>query len=379
MPDNFCDQFKSFLVMDILEKACELEACGKEVIHMEVGQPDFDTPECVKEAAYQAIRDRKIGYTHSLGILELREAICAYYHRTYGVEVHPGQVVVTPGTSPAMLLAAGSLLRRGDRVLLTDPHYACYPNFIRFVGAEPVFHRVCEGDGFQFTAAELDRMDTDPYAAVMLNSPSNPTGTLMNEDALQAACASDMTVLSDEIYHGLVYEGRERSALEFTDDCFVFNGFSKLFAMTGWRLGYMIAPKRHLPLIQKLQQSFVISTNSVAQWAGIAALTEAGEDVARMKAVFNTRRLFLIDALKRLGFSLAVEPKGAFYVFVNASHLDTDSVRLAFDILDKAHVGVTPGVDFGPGGEGFLRFSYATSMENIEEAMVRLEKYLSFC
>jgi (5-formylfuran-3-yl)methyl phosphate transaminase len=376
MARELCDDFKSFLVMDVLEKACELERAGKRVIHLEVGEPDFPTPDCVKEAATRAIRDGRIGYTHSLGLRELREAICADYHTAYGVEVHPDRIVVTPGTSPAMLLAVGCILKTGDRVLLTDPHYACYPNFVRFVGGVPAMHPVREEEGFQFQPETIRRL-AGSHTAVLLNSPSNPTGTLISRETLEAACESSMTVLSDEIYHGLVYAGREHTALEFTDDCFVFNGFSKRYAMTGWRLGYLIAPKEHIPFLQKMQQSFVISTNTVAQWAGLAALQGAQEDVARMKAVFAQRRQVMIRRLRDLGFTLAVEPQGAFYVFVNASHLGTDSLALAFDILDKVQVGVTPGVDFGPGGEGYLRFSYANSMENIEEAMVRLGRYIA--
>jgi (5-formylfuran-3-yl)methyl phosphate transaminase len=244
-------------------------------------------------------------------------------------------------------------------------------------GGVPVFHPVREADGFQFRSQTIREL-AGGHKAVLLNSPANPTGTLVPMETLEAACASDMTVLSDEIYHGLVYEGREHTALEFTEDCFVFNGFSKRYAMTGWRLGYLIAPRHHVPFLQKMQQSFIISTNTVAQWAGLAALQEAQPDVDRMKGIFDQRRRFLIDRLKELGFSLPVEPQGAFYLFVNASHLDTDSVRLAFDILNKVQVGVTPGVDFGPGGEGFLRFSYANSLENIEEAMSRLELYIAY-
>jgi (5-formylfuran-3-yl)methyl phosphate transaminase len=377
MPRELCDDFKSFLVMDVLERACELERQGRRVIHLEVGEPDFQTPDCVREAATRAIRDKRIGYTHSLGLVELREAICADYHRRYGVEVHPDRVVVTPGTSPAMLLAAGCIVRTGDRVLMTDPHYACYPNFVRFVGGQPSMHPVREEDGFQFRPEDIREL-AGGHKAVLLNSPANPTGTLVPRETLEAACASGMIVFSDEIYHGLVYEGAEHSALEFTDDCFVFNGFSKRYAMTGWRLGYLIAPAEHIPFLQKMQQSFVISTNAVSQWAGIAALQEAQADVERMRSIYAQRRRVLIDRLKELGFGLAVEPQGAFYVFVNASHLGTDSVKLAFDILEKIQVGVTPGVDFGPGGEGFLRFSYANSLENIEEAMSRLEYYLAF-
>ena len=193
---------------------------------------------------------------------------------------------------------------------------------------------------------------------------------------MRRLCELGPAVISDEIYHGLVYEGKACSALEFTDNCFVLNGFSKLYAMTGFRLGYLIAPEKYLCLLQKLQQNFFICASSVAQWAGIAALTEAGPDVERMRQTYDERRRFLIKGLKELGFAIRVEPTGAFYVLVNARHLGEDSLALAHDILEKAHVGVTPGIDFGPGGEGHLRFSYANSLENIAEGLRRLKGYI---
>lgn len=361
--------------MDVLEKAQKLAQSGKRVIHLEVGEPDFETPACVKDAACRAIRDGKTGYTHSLGIIELRESIAQYYHDRYRVSVHPDQIVVTPGTSPAMLMSFSAVIEPGDRVMLTDPHYACYPNFVRFAHGQSIHVRSLEEEGFQFRSQDAELIRQQNIKAVVINSPSNPTGTLLPDATLQALCASNALIFSDEIYHGLVYEGRERSALEFTDNCFVFNGFSKLFAMTGWRLGYVIAPRPLMPVLQKMQQSFLISTCSVAQWAGVAALHGAWNDVARMKQLYDDRRRYIVGRLRELGFGLVVEPKGAFYVFVNARHFGMGSVELAFDILDKIHVGVTPGVDFGPNGEGYLRFSYANSLENIVEAMDRLELY----
>ena len=376
LPGSRWDNITSFIVMDVLEKAHELERAGKHVIHLEIGQPDFSTPECVKEAAIKAIRDGKTKYTHSLGIIELREAICREYHERYGVTVHPDQVVVTPGTSPAMLLSFAALLSPGDTVVVSDPHYACYPNFIRFAGGEPSFVPVSESDGFQYRVRRIERLVDQRTKAVLVNSPANPTGTLTSADRLRRLAGLGLTMVSDEIYHGLVYEGTEHSALEFTEDCFVFNGFSKRYAMTGWRLGYAIAPRAYIPVMQRMQQNFFICTGSVAQWAGVAALTDAGDDVARMRLVFDQRRRLLLDRLGSLGFTTKVEPTGAFYVFVDASWINPDSVELAFDILDKALVGVTPGLDFGPGGQGYLRFSYANSLENIEMGMERLRGYL---
>jgi len=212
---------------------------------------------------------------------------------------------------------------------------------------------------------------------VLVNSPGNPTGTLMSAEGLARLAELGPYVISDEIYHGLVYEGQEHSILEFTDKAFVINGFSKVYAMTGWRLGYLLAPPDFIRPLQKLMQNFFISANPFVQRAGIAALSQAGEEVETMRATYDTRRRFLLEGLARLGFKIPVPPTGAFYVFVNARHLSTDSYALAFDILEKAKVGVAPGIDFGPGGEGFLRFSYANSLENLEEGLRRLEAYLA--
>lgn len=372
-----------FLVMDILEAAHKLEAAGHTVIHLEIGEPDFDTPECIKEAAKKALADGETHYTHSLGLLPLREAICEDLHSRYGASVDPGQVIVTQGTSPAMLLLFSTILEAGDEVILSDPAYACYDNFIRFAGAKPVRVPVSEDDSFQYRPEAIAAALTPRTRAVLLNSPANPTGTLLSAGRMDAiarlADQSGAFVVSDEIYHGLVYEGQEHSALEFSDRCFVLNGFSKLYAMTGWRLGYLVAPREFIRPMQKLCQNFFISANSVAQRAGIAALRESAPDVARMKAVYDERRRFLLPRLKALGLSVAHDPTGAFYVLANArawaEKFGGSSLKLAYDILEKAHVGVTPGIDFGENAEGFLRFSYANSIENIALAMDRLEKY----
>lgn len=369
-------EMTSFIVMDVLERACELERQGRDVIHLEVGEPDFDTPACVKAAACRALEQGFTHYTHSLGLLELREAVCEHYHQTYGVAVDPGQVVVASGTSPAMFLLFATLLDPGDEVIISNPHYACYPNFIRFVQGQPVEVPVFEEDGFQYRPPAIKARLSARTKAVFINSPSNPTGNLLSTGRMQAIAELAPFVVSDEIYHGLVYEGQVHSILEFTDRAFVLNGFSKLFAMTGLRLGYLIAPKAFIRPIQKLNQNFFISANAMVQKAGIAALQEAGNDVQRMRATYDRRRRFMIDGLRKLGFGIRVEPTGAFYVFANARHLGSDSYQLAFDILEKARVGVAPGIDFGSNGEGYLRFSYANSIENIREGLQRIESYL---
>ncbi|MBM4272933.1 MAG: pyridoxal phosphate-dependent aminotransferase [Deltaproteobacteria bacterium] len=366
-----------FLVMDILERAQELERQGESIIHLEIGEPDFDTPQAVKDAAIRAMTAGETSYTHSQGLLELREHLSQHYLEKYGAWVKPEQFIVTSGTSPAMILIFAGLLNPGDEVLLTDPHYACYPNFIKLVDAHPRYVPVSEEDGFQFRPEELGPYIHGRTKAIIINSPANPTGTLLPASRLAKLAELGPYIVSDEIYHGLVYEGKEHSILGFTDRAFVINGFSKLYAMTGWRLGYLIAPLDFVRPLQKLMQNFFISANPFVQRAGIAALTQAGPEVEKMRAVYNKRRRFLLEGLQELGFRIPFPPTGAFYVFVNARHLSLDSYGLAFDILEKAGVGVTPGIDFGPGGEGFLRFSYANSLENIEEALRRLKIYLN--
>jgi aspartate/methionine/tyrosine aminotransferase len=366
-----------FLVMDILERAKELERQGEPIIHLEIGEPDYDTPAVVKEAAYRAMAAGETQYTHSQGLIELREALCQHYYDKYRVWVKPEQFIVTSGTSPAMILIFGGLLDPGDEVLLSNLHYACYPNVLKLVDAVPRYVPVKEEDGFQLHPEELGPYLTPRTKAVLINSPGNPTGTLITRERLARLAELGPYVISDEIYHGLVYEGQEHSILEFTEKAFVINGFSKLYAMTGWRLGYLLAPPDFIRPLQKLMQNFFISANPFVQRAGIAALTQAGDEIAAMRATYDARRRFLLAGLARLGFRIPVPPTGAFYVFVNARHLSDDSYGLAFDILEKAKVGVAPGIDFGPGGEGFLRFSYANSLENLAEALRRLETYLA--
>ena len=366
--------------MEILEKIHKMEADGIDVIHMEIGEPDFNVPECVNQVSMEAFSQNETHYTHSLGDLRLREAISEYHEKTYGTRVDPGHILVTSGTSPAMLLLFSALINPGDEVIISDPHYACYENFVNYVLGVPVLVPVDEEQGFVYTPEAIKEKITPKTKAIFLNSPSNPTGNVIPkarmEQIVNVAREHNLVIISDEIYHGLVYEGKEHSILEFTDQAFVLNGFSKLFAMTGLRLGYLISPPEYIRALQVLQQNFFICANSVAQLAGAAALKDSGEETAQMKERYNKRRLYMIDRLKKMGFDIKVEPTGAFYVFVNARHISMDSYALAFDILEKAHIGVTPGIDFGANGEGFLRFSYANSLDNLKIGMDRMEGYL---
>jgi aspartate/methionine/tyrosine aminotransferase len=365
-----------FIVMDVLEKAQELERMGEKVIHMEVGEPDFDTPECINEAGYRAICDGKTHYTHSLGLMELREAIAEEYWEKYRVKISPDQILVASGTSPAMLLLFSTLLEQGDEVVLSNPYYPCYPNIIRFVDGSPLFVDVKEEEGFQYLPEMIKDKLTPRVKGIMINSPSNPTGNVMSGERMAEIAEFSPFIISDEIYHGLVYKGEAHSILEYTDRAFVINGFSKLYAMTGWRLGYVISPKEFVRPMQKIQQNLFISASSFSQWGALAGLKQATEDIERMKETYDRRRRFLIPRLRDLGFGITIEPTGAFYILANAKRFSHDSYRLAFDILLKARVGVAPGIDFGTNAEGYLRFSYANSMGNIEEGMNRLQRYL---
>lgn len=365
-----------FIVMEVLEKAAEMEQKGINVIHMEVGEPDFDVPVCVSEAVSKAFSEGRTHYTHSLGDPELREEIANTYKSNYNVTISPEQIIVTSGSSPAILLALSVLCDNNDEIIHSDPGYACYPNFIKFIGAKGVTVPVREEDGFQYRPSEIIKYISKKTKGIIINSPMNPTGNLLSADVMKELSKIGTTIISDEIYHGLVYQGRAHSIIEFTDNAFVLNGFSKLYAMTGLRLGYVIAPMEYIRTMQKIQQNLFICAGSTAQRAGIAALRNAGNDISRMRKIYDERRKYLLKRLPELGFDIKVAPTGAFYIFVNAKHISGNSYKLAFEILENAHVGVTPGIDFGNNGEGFLRFSYANSMENLKEGINRLEKYL---
>jgi len=368
---------RPFLVMDVLERAQAItRETGVDVIHLEVGEPDFETPPAIVAAASQAMCAGDTHYTHSLGLLELREAIAAWYHTHYGVTVSPEQIIVTSGSSPAILLVLAALLDPGDEVILSDPRYACYPNFIRLCDGHTVDVTVDEADGFQYTAEKVRPHLRSRTKAILINSPANPTGTLLPPAQMARIAGLGPLIISDEIYHGLVYEGRAHSILEYTDQAFVLNGFSKLFAMTGWRLGYAIAPPSFVRPMQKIQQNLFISAGAFVQRAGIAALRQAQPEAQHMVEMYDQRRRAMLAGLRDIGFGVRHDPTGAFYVFADATRFGRESYALAFDILEHAKVAVAPGVDFGLNGEGYLRFSYANSLENIREGLRRLRQYL---
>ena len=368
-----------FYVMEVLERAEELERAGRDIVHLEVGIPDFPTASHISVAAYEAIKAGETKYTHSMGLLQLRESVAGYYNRKFNLDLSAGQVIITSGTSPALLMLFMGLLDKGDEVVMSNPYYSAYPNFVEYMDGKPVFVYTREDEGFSLTPDTVARKITPRTRALLINSPANPTGHVMYPKTMQglAEVAGDIPVISDEIYQGLVYKGKDHSILEYTDNAFVLNGFSKLFAMTGWRLGYLIAPPEYIRPLQKIHQNFFICANSFVQHAGIAALEGPQDYVQEMVATYDKRRKYILQRLKDMGFGIGSEPTGAFYVLANAKEFSEDSLELSRRILDKAGVAVTPGIDFGDGAEGYLRFSYANSLENIREGLDRIEEYLN--
>lgn len=378
MISDLVKNIEPFYVMDILERAKRLEDEGRDIIHFEVGEPDFNTPDEICSAATKWIEKGYTKYTSSLGIDELRRSVAEDYRRTYGVEVGYERVIITIGSSPALLLAMLTVLNPGDEVLITDPHYACYPQIISVARGVARKVPVYESDGYQVDPAEIRKNIGKKTKAVLVNSPANPTGAVMDREVLRELSEMGLFVISDEIYHGLVYGARVNSILELTDNAIAINGFAKLYSMTGWRLGYMIVPEDLVRYVQKLQQNLFISAGSFVQKAGVAAIEEVkkGGGSEEMVAEFDRRRKEMIKGLSSVGFDISAEPRGAFYVFVNSSRWSRDSWKLAFDILENCHVGVTPGIDFSDRGRDYLRFSYTMSIDSIREGIRRLGEFL---
>ena len=377
MISKLAKSISPFYVMEVLERAQQLERKGINIVHLEIGEPDHNTDSHICKKAVSSIKSGDTKYTHSLGVAELREELSLFYKKKYNLSVSAQNVIVTTGSSPALFLSFVSILNPGDEIILTDPHYACYPQIIKIAGGVPRFVRIYEQEDFQIEVSRLKKLISKKTRAILINSPSNPTGMLVNKDVMEQLTGLRIPIISDEIYHGLVYEGKEQSILEFTESAIVVSGFSKLYSMTGWRLGYMIVPDPYIRPIQKLQQNLFISANSFVQSSGIEALRLSNNKIKNIVGKYKKRRDIMVTGLKNLGFDIKKVPDGAFYVFINTKKINTNSYQLAFDILEKSHVALTPGIDFGSGGEGYLRFSYANSVENIKEGIARLKKYFS--
>jgi aspartate/methionine/tyrosine aminotransferase len=376
-------QIEPFHVMELMSRAQALEAEGRSIIHMEVGEPDFATADPILEVARRFLSGGHVHYTAALGLQQLREAISGWYRTRYGLEVSPARIVVTAGASGALLLALGVLVNPGDEWLLPDPGYPCNRHFVRLFEGRPLSLAVEEAANYQPTADRVDASWTANTRGLLVASPANPTGTMLDHDTLAAlaeiVAARGGTLLVDEIYHGLTYGVDAGSALAISDDIFVINSFSKYFGMTGWRLGWLVAPQRYVREIEKLAQNLYIAPSTVAQHAALAAFQP--ETLAILEArrhEFSLRRDLLLPGLRELGFKIAAEPRGAFYVYADCSELADDSFALGQRLLTEAGVAATPGLDFGNNApQRHMRFAYTIDRARIADGLARMAAFLN--
>jgi len=376
------ESISPFYVMDIMARANELEELGRDIVHMEVGEPDFSTPQPIIDAAQRFLAIGDVHYTKAQGLPLLREKIANFYHQEYKVEVSADRIFITPGASGALTVALASLLDAGDEVLTCDPGYPCNNNIVTLFGGKAKPIAVDAGENFQLTGAAITEAWTPATRGVMIASPSNPTGTMVNRSQLdgiiQAVNSHNGFLISDEIYHGLVYGQRAISALEISDNVFVLNSFSKFFGMTGWRLGWLIVPEYAVSAANRLMQNLYISAPTHSQYAALAAFSDETRVILdQRRDEFESRRDMLYEGLKELGFVLIDKPEGAFYIYADCRAFSEDSYAFSLQLLEEAGVATTPGKDFGISSpERYLRFAYTTSEERIQEGLRRLKTSL---
>ena len=383
------DDIQPFHVMALLARAKELEAAGKDIVHMEIGEPDFPTPQPIVAAGIEAISQGDVHYTPALGLPALREAIAGFYQTRYDLKVSASRVVVTPGASGALMLALGVVMQEGDEVLLADPGYPCNQNFVRFLSGKVHSVSVDASSDYQLTLKHLKENWSAKTKVVMVASPSNPTGTLLAKSELKQMASfvkeQGGYLIVDEIYHGLVYEGEVDTALKIEEhhaidnNIIVINSFSKYFNMTGWRVGWLVAPDSMINDMDKLAQNIFLAAPTPAQHAALAAFNPETTTILELhKEEFKKRRDFLLPKLKKLGFTVEVEPQGAFYIYAGCENFTNDSYQFAYKLLENIGVAVTPGKDFGNNKANvFVRFAYTTSIKQLEEGVKRLTAYLA--
>ncbi|MFI0474247.1 aminotransferase class I/II-fold pyridoxal phosphate-dependent enzyme [Halomonas sp. HMF6819] len=377
------DQVAPFRVMHLLEMAQAREAQGFDVIHLEVGEPDFPTPAPILAAGQAALADAKTRYTPAAGLPTLREAISGHYADHFGAEVDPARIIVTPGASGALLLASQLLVSEGDRVLMADPNYPCNRHFMALAGAEVDAIPVGADTGWQLDAGLIERHWQPATRLAMLATPSNPTGHTLSRAGLAGVCeavaARGGELVVDEIYQGLNFDDAPLSATSLSSEAFVVNSFSKYFGMTGWRLGWLVAPTRAIEPLTRLAQNVFLAASTPAQHAALAAFTpECREELERRLAVLKERRQVLIDGLQTLGLAPDVAPQGAFYVWIDISRYSRDSQTFCQRLLEEENVAITPGIDFAvQGGERFVRIAFTADVARLEEALVRLARFVA--
>ncbi|WP_200764073.1 aminotransferase class I/II-fold pyridoxal phosphate-dependent enzyme [Nitrosophilus alvini] len=362
----------SFIVMDIVKEAAKYP----DAIHFEIGQPDIAPSQRVKKAMQKALDKNSFAYTESLGLGVLREKIAAYYKSKYGIDVPKERIIITPGTSGAFLVAYSLALDYNESIGLPDPGYPCYKNFAYILDIKPVFINVFKNSGYKVTTEHLKNLK---IKALQISSPANPTGNVYEKNDLKELIGycekENIKYISDELYHGLVYEGKEHTALEFSDEIFVINGFSKYFCLPGLRLGWIVVPQRYTKDAEKIVQNLFISPPTLSQYGALEAFDE--EYLSKVKKTFKKRRDFLYEALKDI-FEIDAKPQGAFYIWADISKYSDDSLSFAKELLENSHTAVTPGLDFGKNEtERYIRFAYTTDIEKMKEGVERIKEYLS--
>lgn len=372
-----------FHVMALLARARELEAQGRDIVHMEIGEPDFETPAPVTAAGIEALRQGHTHYTPARGLLQLRCAISDFYQAQHNVSVDPERIIITPGSSGALQLLMAVLINPGEQLLMADPGYPCNRNFVRLVEGEALSIPVDASSGYQLNVTHLQQHWNGRSKAVLVASPANPTGTLISSDEMRSMAEfvqqRNGHLLVDEIYHGLVYDAEAETALTIGDELFVINSFSKYFGMTGWRLGWLVAPHEYIPALDKVAQNIFLAASTPAQHAALAAFKpETLAILEERRRIFQQRRDYLLPELQRLGFDIPVTPQGAFYLYANCSRFSEDSDGFCRALLEQAGVAVTPGKDFGHNDPAHhVRFAYTTSLERLQEGVRRIEAFLA--
>ena len=375
-------EIEPFHVMDILARARELEAEGRSIIHMEIGEPDFDTPQPIVDAGIEALRSGHHHYTPALGLPALRKQIAEQYLRQQGEEVDAGRIAITPGSSGALQLLTTLLVNPGDGVLRGDPGYPCNRHFVRLSEGRVRAIPVGVAERFQLTAKLVEAHWGEQTKVVMISSPSNPTGTVIEPDELEkiAVVVAERggTLIVDEIYHGLIYRKQGRTAVNLPGDVFVVNSFSKYYGMTGWRLGWLVAPESAMEALDRLSQNLFLAAPTPSQYAALAALEPATREILdERRDEFRLRRDYLYEALKGVGFKIEHLPEGAFYLYADCSALHSDSSVFAMELLEQAGVAVTPGKDFSTlDAARWVRFAYTVSIDQLREGVERIEQFL---
>jgi len=379
---NRMQQIQPFHVMALLARARQLEASGRSIIHMEIGEPDFVTPQPVIDRAMKSLAAGQTHYTPATGLPALRERIAGFYRERYQIDIAPSRIIVTPGASTALQLVLAALANPGERVLMSDPGYPCNRNFVHLLNAEPVGIPVGPASGYQPSLQQVQEEWDACTSVLLLASPSNPTGTLLDasmlDDFYGLASRQGGSLVVDEIYHGLTYGSRADTALSVSADIVVVNSFSKYFGMTGWRLGWLVVPESLLEAIDKLAQNLFLAAPTTAQYAALAAFdTENIAILEERREEFRERRDYLLPALRELGFDIPVTPDGAFYLYADCSRFSEDSYQFSNDLLEHAGVAITPGIDFGSHQPGrHVRFAYTTTLDNLQEGISRLDGFL---